>query len=208
MHSFNLIPAHRILKRKRALRLSIWMSISVCYGALVIVFCHVSVARYKVANQHDLETQVQTVINEIATSKRNLTALKQEYDEAERVLQAANALGSQPDWSILLTALASHMGDNIVLQSCVLMPLIPPPSPDAPTESPPHDPQGVTGYSLKVTGFGRTQGDVSDFVLRLEGMVLLDTVSLISSRREPFLADNAIVFEIRCSIKGDGRGER
>ncbi len=175
------------------------------YGAVVVLFCIVSVARYKVANQLDLEAQIQTVVNDIERSRRNLAELNQEYDEAERSLQAANALGSQPNWSILLSALASQTGDNIVLQSCTLMPIIAPPDADAPVAPVTHDPQGVDGFSLKVAGFGRTQRDVSDFVLRLEGMVLLDTVSLVSSRREPFLTDSAIVFEVRCSINGDRR---
>jgi len=190
------------------MRISLWIGASASYALLVILFCVVSVARYKVANQDDLEAKIQTVVNEIAMSKRNLEALNEEYDEAERALQAANALGLQPDWSILLTALASQMGDSIVLQSCELVPITPEPAPDVPAPVLTHDPQGVDGFTLKVAGFGRTQRDVSEFVLRLEGMVLLDSVSLISSRREPFLTENAIVFEVRCSITGSGRDRK
>ena len=203
MLAVNLIPAHRQLRRKKALRISRWLTICTFYGALVVMFYVVFLARHKVSNQDDLQAQIQAVMNEINSDKQNLSQLKQEYAEAERVLQAANAVGPQPDWSVLLTALASNTGDNIILRSCALSSV----SPAVAAEEPTHDPQSVDGFSLNVAGLGRTQRDVSDFVLRLEEMVLLDSVSLVSSRREPFLSDYAIVFEVKCSIEGAGRSE-
>jgi Tfp pilus assembly protein PilN len=204
MQSFNLIPAHRFLARKRALRISRWMTVCILYGVLVAVFYLAFLARHKVASQDDLEARIRDVANEINAGKQNLSHLKQEYAEAERALHASNAVGPQPDWSVLLAALASQTGDNIVLRSCALSPVVV----EEAAREPTHDPQSVDGFSLSVAGFGRSQRDVSDFVLRLEGMALLDAVSLVNSRREPFLSDYAIVFEVKCSIEGAGRSER
>ncbi|UCD74306.1 MAG: hypothetical protein JSV91_10995 [Phycisphaerales bacterium] len=179
------------------------MTVCTFYGALVVVFYILFLARNQASNEDDVKARIQAVTAEIATRRQNLARLQREHAEAERVLQAANAVGLQPDWSILLTALASQTGENIVLRSCAVSPV----QPEETAEAPGNDPQRVDGFTLNLAGFGRTQRDVSDFVLRLEEMMLLDAVSLVSSRREPFLSDHAIVFEVRCSIEGAGRTE-
>ncbi len=203
MLAVNLIPVHRKLKRQRAVRVSRWLAICVLYTGSVVMFCIASSARPQVSNRKDLEAQIQTVNNEIETTKQDIEQLRQKVDAAERAVEASEAVGPQPNWSILLRALASETGDSIVMGSCELSPIMS----EEVTELKLNDPQRVEAFSLKLAGFGRTQRDVSDFVLRLEAMMLLDTVSLVSSRREPFLTDHAVAFEVRCSIVGLGSTE-
>jgi Tfp pilus assembly protein PilN len=199
MQTVNLIPAHRVLKRKRAVRTLRWTTVCGVYGVLVFVACIGSFTGLQRADTRQLDIRIETVNAEIEETKQELGRLKQGFTEAEQKLLATGAVGPQPDWSILLTALAAETGPQIVLSTCQLAPAVeeePAAGEDA------HDPQRVEAFVLHVAGFGRTQRDVSDFVLRLEETSLLDSVSLVNSRREPFLADHAIAFEVQCSIEG------
>ncbi|MDY7106996.1 MAG: hypothetical protein SYC29_00005, partial [Planctomycetota bacterium] len=147
-----------------------------------------------------LEQRIRTVNAQIAETRQQLDDLKRSYAAAERRLQATGAVGPLPDWSVLLSALAAETGEHVVLSVCALEPT---PAGEEAAGDEIRDPQRVGALTLLLTGFGRTQRDVSDFVLRLERISLLDSVSLVSSRREPFLTDHATAFEIRCSIGGE-----
>jgi hypothetical protein len=55
-------------------------------------------------------------------------------------------------------------------------------------------------YGLKLSGFGRTQTSVSQFVLRLERIGIFESVRLLNSYRQAFLNDQAIAFSLECRI--------
>ena len=116
-------------------------------------------------------------------------------------LASGRAVGEQPDWSLLLAMLSSALGDETVLRSVRLQ---------APPEA---APGGTTGagsartlrpITLDLSGLGRTQQIVSEFVLRLEHTPLFKTVRLVDTRRELFLNDHAVVFRIECVLDADG----
>lgn len=205
MQAVNLIPAHRALKQKRAVRALRWAMACGVYGVIVFVACVGSLAGLQRADMRRLDTRIETVNAEIEETKQELGRLRQGFAKAEQKLLATGAVGPQPDWSVLLTALAAETGQDVVLSTCELAPAI---EEEKTAGEDAHDPQRVSAFVLHVAGFGRTQRDVSDFVLRLEGTSLLDSVSLVNSRREPFLADHAIAFEVRCSIEGGEGAER
>ena len=111
-------------------------------------------------------------------------------------------MGEQPDWSLLLALLSRTLGDQAVLRSVGLeyapeaFEETAPSAPEAPNEPPP--------VTLELSGLGQTQYVVSRFVLRLEQTPLFESVRLIDTRREPFLAGHAVAFRIECVL---GAGE-
>ena len=56
---------------------------------------------------------------------------------------------------------------------------------------------------LMLSGMGRSQADVSGFILRLEKTDLFAKVTMVKTRREPFLGGKAIAFKLKCSIDTD-----
>jgi len=55
-------------------------------------------------------------------------------------------------------------------------------------------------YTLFLTGMGRSQGSISQYVLRLEQTGLFDRVTLIESKRTPFGEGEAVSFRIGCTM--------
>jgi hypothetical protein len=135
-----------------------------------------------------------------------MSEFRQKLAESQTELEASKSISSQPDWTKLLILVGDELEDQIVLSVCQLATL----SKDGETvtsnlqESLSSAPPGVhvaeRQYRLELSGFGRTQTSVSQFVLRLEQMQIFDKVELINSRRQDFLSDKAVAFNIRCSI--------
>ena len=143
----------------------------------------------------------------VEQAESTVDALRGRIGRAEARLTSGRAVGEQPDWSLLLAMLSSALGDETVLRSIRL-------------QAPPEAAPGAAGssgkpgradaartlqpISLEVTGLGRTQQVVSEFVLRLEHTPLFETVRLVDTRREPFLNDHAVVFRIECVLEAGG----
>ena len=129
-----------------------------------------------------------------------VAALRGRISRDEARLASGHAVGEQPDWSLLLAMLSSALGDETVLRSIRLQ---------APPEAAPGGGGGADAarslppITLDLTGLGRTQQVVSEFVLRLEQMPLFKQIRLVDTRREPFLNLHAVVFRIECVLDAD-----
>lgn len=145
---------------------------------------------------------------ELSIQQRNsdLVRLRREIAEATAGLQIGRAILGQPDFSKLLVILGAELGDEIVLSQCRLATL------DAGGEKVTDDLQqwlssaplgqllSERRYGLGLYGFGRTQGSVSQFILRLERLGIFESVGLVNSYRQPFLNGQAVAFNIECRI--------
>ena len=114
MQAVNLIPAHRVLKRKRAVRALRWAMVCGVCGVLVFVACVGSLTGLQRAGIRQLDIRIETVNAEIEETKQELGRLRQGFAKAEQKLLATGAVGPQPDWSVLLTALAAETGQQFV----------------------------------------------------------------------------------------------
>jgi len=143
-----------------------------------------------------------SIAEEINSCNRRIAALKIEITKAETKVEAHRALGNQPDWSILLAMLADSLEDDVVLNKCHFAT-----APKAPSVAAGggDDPPGRQLFTLEVSGLGRSQTAVSQFVLRLEKAKLFDRVKLIKTGRQKFLTGRAIGFQLECSL-GDASG--
>lgn len=138
---------------------------------------------------------------EIDAATHELEQLQGRLEEAKLKLEANRAVGEQPDWSVLLGALAKGLDDEIVLTRCHLK------GPDergrpgaGQAPEPTAAGAGPERFSLETSGFGRSQAGVAQFVLRLERTKLFRAVTLVKANREPFMADRAVAFLIECSL--------
>ena len=204
MNRVNLIPAYRIQAKKRRLRIGTWAVACTACTLLLLAVCGVC---YAVLGRDDrgLDEELRAVAGKIRASKAAIGAARLQLHSAEAELAANRAVGSQPDWSILLAWVSDKLGEDIVLRECRLGDRAarpfgrPRPSEQLPRGSPIPGPDGAE-YALTLIGYGRSLPAVSQFALRLERSQLFPKVRLIRNTREPFLADNAVAFEIACSL--------
>jgi Tfp pilus assembly protein PilN len=203
MKSKNFIPAHRLHARGRRRRLRGWALL--CGGYMVVLAGGSLVCR---GLWHDgqvgMADQLDKVASRVDESRQEMAALKTTLASAESTLNAKRALHDEPDWSKLLVLLVDGLDDEIVLTKCLLSP------PKPPQKTPGAGGQAAAArgddsvFVLHLAGYGRNQAAVSRFVLGLEQMSLFDQVRRSKTRREPFLADYAIAFELECPLGGPG----
>jgi hypothetical protein len=232
----NLIPIPRRLARRRRTRVRRWATFCTAYCVLLVATYGVLQAMW--GRGDHVEHDVQTVASEITTTERDVKVVQPKLNEARLTLAASMAVGSQPDWSVLLALLAKQMHSDwseargllarsmeaasamtaapptlvrtllplaqdaarqIVLSSCALEPLregVAPPSATAAQSAAATQPK----YTLVLTGMGRSQAAISQYVLRLEQTGLFDRVTLIESKRGPFAGGEAVSFRIGCGL--------
>src|SRR5665213_937838 len=121
---------------------------------------------------------------------------------ARTAMDADRQIAEQPDWSHLLGVLARQSGDQIVFNSCAVGPnLQADASPAAvpPAAKTPGSGASRTALALTVSGFGRSQLAISQFVLRLEKTGLFARVA-VQTHRETYLGGEAVSFQLICSL--------
>lgn len=217
MVSVNLIPRDRLTRKRRRARLRMWIALCSAYALILTAGLSLACMVWG-SDDAALGGELQAVVGEVEDSQRSIDELRGWLSEAQAALDASDAMANHPDWSALLIILARQLGDDVVLDNCLLTPSrldrsggasrrIP--SPRGPRDearaaspgSPPRDAaSGKQRYELKLRGFGRTQNAVSQFVLRLERIELFHEVRLIKCNRQPFLDGHAVAFEVECSM--------
>jgi hypothetical protein len=234
----NLIPIPRRLARQRRTRVRRWVTACTAYSVVLVVVYGALQAMWG-AGDH-VEHDVQTVVNEITATERDVKQVQPRLSEATLTRDASREVSVQPNWSVLLALLAKEMRDDsaaaramteqgmaaaeamiaappaltplmlalvedaarqIVLSSCELEPLrdgvalaTATPAQNAGARQP--------KFTLVLTGMGRSQAAISQYVLRLEQTGLFDRVTLIESKRGPFAGSEAVSFRIGCGLGG------
>lgn len=208
MTSINLIPAPRRLARvRRRLRNR---CILTCAGYAVALAVGLSVTRAAIdPGEGDFATRLTTAQEEVEQTERMTSGAKSDLEAALSLLKASRSIAEQPDWSHLMALLAARAGDEVSLKSCGIRPRDPEPAPvvarrGSPPPAPPKPVEPV--LLLNLSGRGRSQADVSRFVLRLEATRLFGRVTLQDTSREVFERGEAIAFRIECSMDGQPSG--
>ena len=200
MKSVNLIPAPRLQAKRRRVRLRWWVAVCVTY-VLVLAAVYVGCRfRWDTVQSAD-NTEMVTVTDEISDYNRKIAAMKGTVQSVRMKIEANRAIGSQPDWSVLLALIAKNLGTDVVLKHCKLD-----------LAGPSHgagvgqvSSQSRKEFMFEVTGLGRSQTAVSQFVLRLEQAGLFSKVKLIRTHREQFLESKAVGFQLACSLGAESR---
>ncbi|HTL31336.1 MAG TPA: hypothetical protein VL282_19035, partial [Tepidisphaeraceae bacterium] len=189
----NLIPAHRRDARARSRRLRAWIIGGGSYAVLLVFACLASYGIWG-GDQLAMAAQTERTARQLEETQRVNAKLQPELAEAQGKLNMIKVVAEQPDWSVLLRLLAKSCSDQIALSSCKLDEPGGDPSARARAAKPPSPQSDHAPHLLVVAGFGRSQAEVSRFVLRLEEAKLFDQVSLIKTSREPFGTGEAVAF--------------
>lgn len=245
----NLIPIPRRMARQRHHRIRRWVSICSAYCVLLVVAYGTLQAMWGRGDQI-IEHDVSRLTQEIAQTDMEMKTVAPKLQEARLTLAASMAVGSQPNWSILLALLAREMKENeeaatslhralldtdriglttaistkqrldplladhrqIVLSQCELVPVSEAVTslpgvvaPNGSTVSPSAPAIAQQRYTLTLSGMGRSQAAISQYVLRLENTGLFDRVTLIESKLAPFGGGEAVSFRIGCTLGETGK---
>lgn len=200
MTPINLIPPERARIRRYRRHLRSWALGAGGYALLLVIVLVVS----RAAGARE-DGSVRTALAAIEADRSGVDAIVARLEETLRrkteLLRANLEIAHQPDWGILLAVLADTAHDRVVLRRCRLAPARSegPSSADGPDAT---DAEGR--FLVQLEGMGRTQDDVSEFVLRLEGISLFRDVTVQDTRREPFFDDDVVAFRLDLALVPEG----
>ncbi len=193
MNGVNLIPLGRREAKANKAHLLKLASALVVYGAALLVGYFLCI-RHVALDSKPLDSEIRTVAARLNASSCQVLVLTVELAQARQKLQAAQAVGQQPDWGSVLRAVAQNLGDQIVLDLCRLQ-KVPPVS-----QSPANPDASDGSFLLEVSGWAKAQADVSAYVLRLEQTGLFGKVKLVKTTRQVFLGEQAMAFRLECTL--------
>jgi hypothetical protein len=193
----NLIPASRLHKRTLRARRRMWGAISAAW-ACALVAAHVWVNAAWTDDSETLAAEIARAETEIKGLDSQDALGRAALAEAQATLRARRAVQDQPDWGLLLAALASRLDQRAVLSSCTL----------EPAREDRSSPQGQSHktmirpgrYTLALTGLTRTQDAATAIAIALEGTGLFERVSLLEARRAGFRGEDAVNFRLECAL--------
>ena|SRR5579862_1318995 len=200
MKSGNLIPADRIAARQ--LRFHARGCAAFCgafaFAALLVAMsCRLSWDDNLDAMRHNLEmtndqAQIATVTAE--RYRAESSAAKNELDTSRRIR-------SQPDWGLLVGAIAQRADDSIVLKSiAVSMANAPAMSIPFPLPAPMGKIETAPRRIVSITGVGDSRLSVSRYILALDKSGLFSRVNELESKKESLLGTDGVSFKLECMI--------
>jgi Tfp pilus assembly protein PilN len=188
----NLIPTERIRARQQGRRIRLWSTGLAAYAFFLVVALIVT----RVIGSSDdryLRVVLEQAKGDVVTAETKLQSLQQEQERAALLLTANRAIGNQPDWGVLLALLADTTAGEVVLRDCRITSRV---------VSAPETIEPMT--RVQVSGLGRTQRSVSQYLLRMEDVPLFTDVKLQDTRLEPFLDGSAVTFRLDLDIDAGG----
>lgn len=199
----NLIPAERRVRKRRKARRRVWTVVCATYAVLLAAG---SLAAHMIcpSDARSVIEQLEGTALEIEQSDHTLLALRDELAQAAATLETARAMRQQPQWSHLFAELSRQLGEEMVLSRCQLVTSMGAGRTAANEwrKSLASKPLGAflteRRYRLTLSGFGKTQESVSQFVLRLEGVGVFDRIRLVNSSRQTFREGEAVAFSVDC----------
>lgn len=199
MAGVDLTPIHRQIRTRCRRRVSAWLTAGVGVMAAVSLGCVGSLG-LDTGGGEAIDHRLERANREIAQSERAVASARAKLARAEGKLRTLQRIGPQPDWSVLLAMLSQTAGEDVVLRRCALLPQ----GADDATGAEELLRLSREGYGLHLSGVGRSQSAIAQFVLRLEANPILDSVTLVKSHREHIGAGSAAGFEIACIIRPRG----
>ncbi|MCE9591977.1 MAG: PilN domain-containing protein [Planctomycetes bacterium] len=212
MRGVNLIPIHRREAARLRRRLRLWVGAWVAGVAAVVVIA--------VGVRSSQPSQPGVSSGDLVRAQARVEDLTQLiFDtngtllEAKARLAAGRVLSDRPDWSTLLMTIGKLLGSDNVLSAFKLA-AVAPTTADAPATNPQagakiggadQPPALPARYKIELSGKGRTQASVAQFVLRMQETKLFEEVKFVRSAREPFLHSEAIGFSIECTLSERAR---
>lgn len=217
MNQINLIPPRRRRANARGTKLRAWAGALGGYAALLaaagVVLIWTAGKGPTVPQRSDqiqmptAQQRQQTIIEE---DQKQVAALRATIEKAQQANIAAASVTDAPDWSRLFEVVALRLGDDVVLGQCSIAA-----AQDAAPTSISVEARGTTSAAaaapkgpvarhmvLHLSGYGRSQAAVADFVLCLEELGLFEQVQLLQTARTVTSDGTAVSFSVDCPLKG------
>ncbi|NOS99477.1 MAG: hypothetical protein HOP29_02495 [Phycisphaerales bacterium] len=207
MTGVNLMPAARVLARRRRRRIRLWAMVVATACVLGAVPMTLELSRHRQVQALGAERDRTTA--EIEKVRGNLNQLGIDARQLESEIARAEALRTKRPWARLIGLIASSMPDEVWLTAIATDPPTArrgtedkrtkddrPAAPDKPAEATVvilEAPQVVT-----IDGYAIEQQHIWEFVARLSGAGALGSVRLQKSIVEPVLESTAVHFQIVC----------
>jgi len=177
VNGINLIPAHRLVARRKSARFHRWLCIAPACAVLLAASYGYFLSSWDTA-AGDVQREIEALDSHIAKVQHQTAPIRSALAEARATLRVSSAVGNQPDWGRFLEVLAERLGPDAVLTSCQLEPIGAPPAENAaPAPKKPSDQPAKAGapeagpmpahYRLTLTGLALTQDAVSRLALDL-----------------------------------------
>lgn len=209
MKRINLVPKARLEGRARKTRIVRWATAVSTYGVLLSV-AYLASVRYVRGDTRPLDTEARELDSKVASTNETVSTLSRELGQVQAKLRTAQAVGVQPDWSLLLALLSKHTSENIVLETCRLRRV------QRDASRPAAAAPGAAGAAndaameapllLELEGFAKAQSNVAEYVLRLEQVDLFDKVKLVKTSRQEFMKNKTVGFSIECTFRSSRGG--
>ena len=169
----NLLPKKLLIRRSRRVRARKWVGVlilEILAGVLVGM-----VSRYDYANPAvEARDSIQSTVGQIDVVTTALASLQRELQSLEQKLAVASEVSGQPDWSIVLAAIAWRGKALIELNSTQLM--------SAPAKG---GGPGNAFYKVSLLGTSETRSDVTQFVELLEDSGIFEDVRISQTQTIP-----------------------
>jgi len=198
--AIDLIPAGVHATRRRRDRRQIYVAV-----VLITVFVLGAAGLHTMRRAHQvrrLVVQADKLRAETDVLNRTSTALTAELEQTRRILQEAERLRQGHRWSRLLSFLAERVPDSVLLVLVATDPSEPGRARASrraanPKESDPGE--GDLGpRAIAIRGYALEHQDQAAFLGSLKEQQVFDSVSLLHSKREPFLNGEGIAFTLTC----------
>ncbi len=195
MNHQNLMPRKRLDAKRTQYAIRRWVLIDGGYCVVLIlvaaIYAHSALSR---AEREGRSPAVGSMEKYNAT----LGMLRQESTVQRTNLQSVLQLSQRPDWSILLAAVSHALGDNVVLNAVDC------------TEDQAAAPAGTTirdsvPLRFRISGIGRTQQAVMQFVLQLQDFNFFSRVELVQTAPQALRGSDCVGFQLVCDLQ-DIRG--
>lgn len=211
----NLTPAYRVRARRKRQRVRVWSIAASVYGVTLLMGWALLASAIGVADVGSVDARIMRARGEADAARRTVGALDAKIAASRRTLNASRAVTRQPDWSLLIRLTAAAMSEDMTLRRIALVSVR-----DDGAQRTSSAMAGrrrssvlaeasvaVSGaglaehpHAFEVDGYAADQVAVQQYVLQLERLGVFEKVELQHSRREPFLAGEAVAFSIRCRL--------
>ena len=201
MKSLNLIPERRRVAQRLAGRKRSWMLAAGAYAVVAIGGAYLALPRS--GRDEDTIMRDLTMLRGQATQlDSQLKASREAASAARKQLMAANAVGEQPDWSILLAKLVEERGAEVVLESVELatVQVQDKPRPDAKPKPGAKPPAPRESIMLRLAGATRSPDEAYVFARRLEQTGLFAQARVLETRPRDLLGEQVSGFRIECAF--------
>jgi len=214
MKSVNLIPAPRLVAKRRRVHLRRCAAGCAVWAVMSVIAAGATQAMWRTAADPQAEERLALVADEIERTDRAIAATRAQLAAAQSTLRAKEAIANQPDWGVLLAVLAQSIKQDVVLKNCHVHPagrrpgeVRRAPAAVAPSAS---SSTGAAAESvpfvLDANGMAKDLEAAHRFVSDLEKTGLFARVTLLDTAREPFINGDAIAFRLECSLDEPAAG--